>query len=150
HRALAPQSVLVMDPDAAAPRLKVFNWQVGAREAGSTSGATLHVQELVDRQATAYMAPEALHDPKLATEAPDFFSLGAIAFHLFSGRPPGESVAAVHKALAEHHGLRISAVLDGAGPELEELIRWSTDPDVDGRVATAADFLRLLDDVEDE
>ena len=136
HRALAPQSVLVMDPDAEVPRLKVFNWQVGVREAEAASSATVHVQELVDRQATVYMAPEALLDPKAATEASDVFSLGAIAYHLFSGRPPGESPAEVARTLGEHNGLKVSAVLDGAGPELEELIRWSTDPDVDLRVAT--------------
>ncbi len=64
HRALAPQSVLVMDPDAEVPRLKVFNWQVGVREAEAASSATVHVQELVDRQATVYMAPEALLGPE--------------------------------------------------------------------------------------
>ena len=93
HRALAPQSVLVMDPDAEVPRLKVFNWQVGVREAEAASGATVHVEDLVDRQATVYMAPEALLDPKAATEASDVFSLGAIAYHLFAGRPPASSPA---------------------------------------------------------
>ena len=150
HRALAPQSVLVMDPDSPVPRLKVFNWQVGVREAEAASTATVHVRELVDRMATTYMAPEALLDPKGATESADVFSLGAIAYHVFSGRPPGESPAEVARMLAEHGGLKISAVLDGAGPRLEELILRGTDPDVDLRIETAADFLRGLDDVEDE
>ena len=123
HRALAPQSVLVMDPDADVPRLKVFNWQVGVREAEAASSATVHVQELVDRQATVYMAPEALLDPKAATEASDVFSLGAIAYHLFAGRPPGESPAEVARTLGEHkraEGLggarRRRAGAGGAGP----------------------------------
>ncbi len=150
HRALAPQSVLVMDPDAPVPRLKVFNWQVGAREAEAGSSATVHVRELVDRLATAYMAPEALLDPKGATEASDVFSLGAIAYHVFSGRSPGESPAEVARMLEEHGGLLVSAVLDGAGPRLEELILRATDPDVDQRIESAADFLKWLDDVEDE
>jgi len=33
--------------------------------------------------------------------------------------------------LEEHGGLLVSAVLDGAGPRLEELILRATDPDVD-------------------
>ncbi|MFO0954692.1 MAG: BREX system serine/threonine kinase PglW [Isosphaeraceae bacterium] len=150
HRALAPQSVLVIDPDASVPRLKVFNWQVGVREAEAASSATVHVTDLVDRQVTVYMAPEALIDPKAATEASDVFSLGAIAYHVFTGRPPGDTPADVARSLAESRGLRVSAALDGAGPELEEMVRWSTDPDVDMRVESAADFLRLLDDVEEE
>ena len=100
HRALAPQSVLVMDPDADVPRLKVFNWQVGVREAEAASSATVHVEELVDRQATVYMAPEALLRPEAATEASDVFSLGAIAYHLFAWRPPGESPAEVARIAA--------------------------------------------------
>ena len=150
HRALAPQSVLVMDPDADVPRLKVFNWQVGVREAEAASSATVHITELVDRQATVYMAPEALLDPKAATDASDVFSLGAIAYHVFTGRPPGDTPADVARVLGENGGLRVSAALDGAGPELEELVRRSTDPDVDLRVESAVEFLKLLDDVEDE
>ena len=96
------------------------------------------------------MAPEALLDPKAATEASDVFSLGAIAYHVFSGRPPGESPAEVARMLEEHGACKVSAVLDGAGPRLEELIRRSTDPDVDLRIESAADFLKRLDDVEDE
>src|SRR5581483_5324331 len=44
----------------------------------------------------------------------------------------------------------ISSVLDGAGPKLEELIQWSTHPDVLTRIGSVDDFLTLLDDVEDE
>jgi serine/threonine protein kinase len=150
HRALAPQSVLVMDPDAAVPRIKVFNWQVGVRDSETASSATVHVQELVDRQATVYMAPESLFDPRAASEASDVFSLGAIAYHVFSGRPPGESRAEVVRMLEEHRGLMVSAVLDGAGPELEDLIRRSTDPDVELRIDSAAEFLKGLDRIEEE
>ncbi|MBV8268706.1 MAG: BREX system serine/threonine kinase PglW, partial [Planctomycetaceae bacterium] len=150
HRALGPQSVLIMDPDAEVPRLKVFNWQLGVREAESATTATVHVQDLIDRPALVYMAPEALLDPKAVTEAADVFSLGALAFHLFSGRPPAASPAEMGRTLRENRGLKISAVLDGAGHELEELVRWSTDPDVEMRVQTATDFLEYLDHVEDE
>ena len=46
--------------------------------------------------------------------------------------------------------MSISSVLDGAGPKLEELIQWSTHPDVLTRIGSVEDFLTLLDDVEDE
>ena len=40
HRALSPHSVLVLDPEASQPRIQIFNWQTGAREAldSGTSG----------------------------------------------------------------------------------------------------------------
>jgi serine/threonine protein kinase len=149
HRALSPQSVLVMNPEEDAPRIKVFNWQVGVREADSASSATLHVQELVGNLSALYMAPEAMLDPKLASEASDVYSLGAIAFQLFTSRPPGGSPGEVRRMLETNRGLQVSAVVDGVNPELEELTRVSTDPDVDQRIPTAAAFLKWLDEVED-
>ena len=52
--------------------------------------------------------------------------------------------------MREQKGLSISSVLDGAGKKLEELIQWSTHPDVLTRIGSVEDFLTLLDDVEDE
>ena len=46
--------------------------------------------------------------------------------------------------------MTLSSVVDGVGPKLEELIQWSTHPDVLTRIGSVEDFLTLLDDVEDE
>jgi serine/threonine protein kinase len=96
------------------------------------------------------MSPEALSDSRKVTEASDVFSLGAIAFHLFASRPPAGNASELARILREQKGLSISSVLDGAGPKLEELIQWSTHPDVLTRIGTVEDFLSLLDGVEDE
>jgi serine/threonine protein kinase len=150
HRALGPQSVLVTDAASASPRLQVYNWQVGIRETASTSGRLTNVEDLVEAQALVYMPPEAVSDSRKVTEASDVFSLGAIAFHLFASRPPATNPTELAKILREQKGLSISSVLDGAGPKLEELIQWSTHPDVLTRIGSVEDFLTLLDDVEDE
>src|SRR4029077_6409948 len=68
HRALSPQSVLVLEPASPRRRLQIFNWQVGARESGTTTGgkdvtATSHLEQLVEDEATIYLAPEALSTP---------------------------------------------------------------------------------------
>jgi serine/threonine protein kinase len=96
------------------------------------------------------MSPESLSDSRKVTEASDVFSLGAIAFHLFANRPPASNSTELAKLLRDQKGLRISSVLDGAGPKLEELIQWSTHPDVLTRIGSVEDFLTLLGDVEDE
>ncbi|MBN9519354.1 BREX system serine/threonine kinase PglW [bacterium] len=150
HRALCPQSILVTDAAAALPKLQVYNWQVGVREAASTSGRVTNVEDLVEAQALVYMSPEAIADSRKVTEASDVFSLGAIAYHLFANRPPAATPSELAKILREQKGLSVSAVLDGAGPRLEELIQWSTHPDVLTRIGSVEDFLTLLDDVEDE
>jgi serine/threonine protein kinase/predicted transcriptional regulator len=150
HRSLGPQSILVSEAASASPRLQVYNWQVGVRENTSTSGRVTNVEDLVETQSLVYMSPEALSDSRKVTEASDVFSLGAIAFHLFANRPPASNPTELAKTLRYQKGLSISAVLDGAGPKLEELIQWSTHPDVLTRIGSVEDFLTLLADVEDE
>jgi serine/threonine protein kinase len=150
HRALGPQSILVSEAASPSPRLQVFNWQVGVREAASTSGRVTSVEDLVEAHALVYMSPEAISDSRKITEASDVFSLGAIAYHLFASRPPAGNPAELARILREQKGLSISSVLDGAGPKLEEMIQWSTHPDVLTRLGSVEDFLAMLDEVEDE
>ena len=180
HRALCPQSILVgereeggrgrgaegqrgkgdggkRDGEGGGFRVKVFNWQVGYRAEGSTTAhasrvilATSHVDRLVDDGCTAYMAPEVISDDNSVGEHLDVFSLGAIAYHLFSGQPPAANGLELSNKLRETKGLQISSVLNGASPSLQELIQWSTHPDVGVRLDTVGDFLDLLEKVEDE
>jgi serine/threonine protein kinase len=150
HRALGPQSILVTDAEAIIPTLQVYNWQVGVRDTGSTSARVTNVEDLVEAQSLVYMSPETISDPRKVTEASDVFSLGAIAFHLFASRPPAGNLTELSKILRDNKGLTLSSVVDGVGPKLEELIQWSTHPDVLTRIGSVEDFLMLLDDVEDE
>ena len=152
HRALGPQSVLVVTPEGdGRPSVRVHNWQVGVREASNTSSARVtHVEDLVEAQGLVYMAPEALADQRATSPASDVFSLGCLAFHLFAGRPPAGNPAELAAALKEHQGLRLSSVVDGVGPQLEEAVRWATHPDVSNRIGSAGEFLEHLDLIEEE
>lgn len=157
HRALSPQSILVLDADGSRPHIKVFNWQVGYREGASTTGGsrgrvtgTVHVDQLVEDASTAYMAPEALADPEAAGEHLDVFSLGAIAYHLFSGRPPAGNALELSEKLLQSKGLQISSVMNGACESLQHLIQYSTNPDVSHRAESAREFLESLDQVQHE
>ena len=84
------------------------------------------------------------HGPHL-----DVFSLGAIAYHVFSGQPPADSAIDLHGKLRAGPGLRISDVMDGAGRSLQDLIQFSTIPDVSARFSSVDDFLRALNEVEE-
>lgn len=168
HRSLSPQSILILDKgkEAGAPvgrdgfAVKVFNWQVGYRsESNSTSNASLavsatsHVDRLVDDGSTAYMAPEAISGDNNVGEHLDIFSLGAIAYHIFSGSPPAANGLELSNKLRETKGLQISSVLNGASESLQEMIQWSTLPvvaDREGLVSSVDDFLDLLEKVEIE
>jgi serine/threonine protein kinase len=66
---------------------------------------------------------------------------------MFWSRPPAADSTELAGILRERNGFSISSVLDGAGQRLEELIQWSTHPDVLTRIGSVDDFLALLDDV---
>jgi serine/threonine protein kinase len=156
HRSLCPQSILVTAPDSGRPRIKIFNWQVGYRTGSSSSGVsrevsgTSHIDRLVEDASTAYMAPETVADAGSVGEHLDVFSLGAIAYHLFSGVAPAANGLELSNKLRETKGLQISSVLNGAGENLQFLIQYSTHPEVASRIDSVADFLSYLDGVEDD
>ena len=156
HRALSPQSILVVDPEAAQPRVRIFNWQTGAREAldtGTTGPATSGASRLdpfVEETAWVYMAPEAVTERGPEGEQLDVFSLGAIAYHLFSGRPPASSLFELTERLRDEQGLRISSVLDGAGDRLQLLVQYATHPEVTTRLESVREFLEEIERLEDE
>ena len=157
HRALRPQSVLVNLLSTGRFQIKIFNWQLGYREEGSTSSggsriisATYHFDQLIEETATAYMAPETMLLDSGLGEHLDVFSLGAIAYHIFSGQPPAADGLELSNKLRETRGLQISSVLNGASASLQDLVQWSTHADVSLRIDTVGDFLELLEKVEDE
>jgi serine/threonine protein kinase len=157
HRTLSPKSILVVHPDSDRPEVRLFNWQAGRVLAtGSTSGSpasrtsTLHPGQYSEESTLLYLAPESVLDPHGRDPMADVFSLGAIAFHIFSGRPPAANATELNQILNEHKGLPLGAALDGATPRLQELIRKATRPDLLLRTETASDFLVGLDLVEEE
>jgi serine/threonine protein kinase len=155
HRALSPQSILVTGPDTPQPQLKIFNWQAGrivssTSQSAQRSSLTLHFEDWIEEASFVYVAPEAIGNRNLRDEICDIFSLGALAFHIFSGQPPAPNMRELHEILARHQGLPLPAVLDGASPKLEKLILDATHPDTILRTDSAAAFLLQLDAVEDE
>jgi serine/threonine protein kinase len=154
HRALAPQCVLVSAPDKpSSRRCRIISWQTGARAGTSSFGSvagTEHLGDLVDEAAAAYLAPEGLTQPDADAQLLDVFSLGALAYLIFSGQPPAQNRADLVQKLTRGGSLEISAALDGAGGALDELVRDATQADAAERLASVGDLLALLDLVEEE
>ena len=157
HRALSPRAILISNPESPNPQSTIMNWQLGYRQ-GVRGGtiitkdvtATKHLEELADEQTRVFMAPEALADLDNLGEHHDIFSLGAICYQLFTGQAPAESSLALAEKLRTHRGLRVSAVLNGAPESLDQLVQYSTDPDVSDRLDTVEEFIEFLYKVEDE
>lgn len=154
HRALSPRSILASALDQDVPTLQIMNWQAAAREAGTTGGSrqqtlgTAHLEEVIDDPARIYMAPETSQGLATGPQA-DVFSLGAIAYHLFTGQPPAESgMELLGKLRGE--GLRLSAVVDAVPQSLEQLVYRATHATVSLRLASMVEVLGLLDQAERE
>ncbi|MGB8843778.1 MAG: BREX system serine/threonine kinase PglW [Aliidongia sp.] len=155
HRGLAPQNVLVRDPESDKPRLQITNWQVASRSEGSKGSAmmtagTQHVADHLSDPAKAYRAPEASEDSTEGAAQADVFSLGAIAYFIFAGRPPVDHPLDLPARLRQDSGLRLSGAVNGIGSYLEELVRAATAPVVRERLCDAREFLEYLGEAEAE
>lgn len=158
HRALGPQSVLVHDAGSGAIQVHLMNWQTASRNASDSASpntvhrttGTQHVEDYVEDPGMVYLAPETTRADPAHGPSLDVFSLGCIAYHLFTGQPPAESVLDLTEKLRIGQGLRLSDVMDGCGARQQELIQFATCPDVLARYDTVQGFLDDLDRVEDE
>ena len=101
--------------------VKIFDWQTAQRE-GTTDNSTRPTAEdswhpgFGDPQSLLYMAPEAIAGMAFDAQKLDIFSLGTIAYHMFSGHAPATSIEELHQKCRTGHGLRISEVMDGVRP----------------------------------
>ncbi|MBK9978482.1 MAG: BREX system serine/threonine kinase PglW [Gemmatimonadetes bacterium] len=146
HRTLTPSAVLVVDPDGEAPTVKIFNWQVGSLAEGTADGSTLTWHDFIQvglggRDANAvYLAPELRGGGRPDAALLDVFSLGAIAFHILTGRAPAQTPEELLQRIRDGKGLHVASALDGVDQDLDALIQLATDPDLGGR-PSASEFL---------
>ena len=158
HRSLSPQSILVCRDATNRPRVQVFNWQTGARmpsgDASSTAtrnSLSLHAGQLIEDSSQVFIAPEALAGNADGGTELDSFSLGALTYLLFTGKPPASSVTELQQKLKDSlsGGLNISEAMDGAVDSLVEIVRTTANGTASDR-ASVEDFLTALDLIEDE
>jgi serine/threonine protein kinase len=167
HRALSARSVLVTpdrrrgeEPQESAwlrPHLQISDWQAATRgpDSADSSGASVRVSPTsrlgahLELSAEAYLAPE-LSTPDPDPVALDVFGLGTLSYLLLSGEPPAAKRTELLTRLAQENGLRPSAAADSVSEFMDELVQAATAPVPTSRVATAAEFLEMLEVVEDE
>ncbi|TYB40414.1 BREX system serine/threonine kinase PglW [Micromonospora sp. AP08] len=166
HRALSARSVLVTpgpkrrggsEEEAwLVPQLQLSDWQTATRTADSAGGssgdpATLssHAASHIERSAEAYLAPE-LTAPRPDPVAMDVFGLGALAYLILTGQPPAAKRQELLSRIARDNGLLPSSVTDGISEFADELIQAATAPVPAQRLTTVADFVEMLEEVENE
>ena len=157
HRALSPQSIFVLLDKAGQPRVQIYNWHTGSRLAdGSFSGlanltGSLHAAQLLEDPTRAFLAPETLIPGEEPSEAMDVFSLGALAYFLFSGQPPARDAAELEAKLkaSPSRSLDLRGICDGVSESIATLVRESTRAGVMERYSLD-DFLAHLELILEE
>lgn len=153
HRALSPQSIYVIKKEDGRLVVKVGNWSTASRHLDTeTRQLTVisHLSCLIQEEASPYLALEAHSLAEADAIYLDIFSLGAIAYLLFTGKPPAQNGLELQDKLSRGTGLQITDELNGAGQELQDLIQYATHPDVGVRIGTVDDFIEYMNLVEDE
>jgi serine/threonine protein kinase len=90
HRNLSPASVLVRE-DNGVITVRLHRFQSSTWIEHSSQG-TRHVDELAHGLDRLYQAPEVLSDPQKAIAESDVFSVGCLAWLLFTGQPPAPTI----------------------------------------------------------
>lgn len=157
HRGLSPQAIIVIpDEPGRDPRVQISSWNLGFMDGGTASNATrtrfstsLHAGQFVEDDATVFFAPEAVSGQNIEGEELDSFSLGALAYYLFSGKLPADSVLDLDRKLSQKSYLDLCAVQNGVVPALEKLIRHTACSERSLRYSPE-EVLELIDEVWDE
>ena len=142
HGALSPEAVLVRrKPEDNSIETRLFNFQLGV---GTEVEATTHWSALASEPWAIYQAPELRQDPTARTPQSDVFSLGALAYFVFTGQAPGADYVEVARRLAEERHLDPRAVDDGMQEELANLIAFATELSPISRADDADEWLEML------
>ncbi|WP_163139445.1 MULTISPECIES: BREX system serine/threonine kinase PglW [Arhodomonas] len=156
HRALSPESILVYRDKQRGLALKLFDWQSARQGTGTDGGTRLSISETSapaywgENQSEAFIAPEAIVGAGYDDQRMDVFSLGCLAFFLFSETPPADGAEGLRAKLETGDGLRLSDVMDAAPSALDDLICEATRPEAMDRLSGVDEFLQELEGVEEE
>ena len=148
HGGLSPEAVLVRrnpheggEGDGGTLQTRLFNFQLGGSEEAS---ATVHRTSLVSNTAGVYQAPELATDPGATSPLTDAFSLGALAYFVFTGQAPAANGVELLQKLHRDGALDPSAVVDDLPEPVIELIGQATSTDSTNRFDNTVDFVELL------
>src|SRR5690606_16704595 len=128
HRNLSPASVLVRHEKDGALSVRLHRFQTSTWVEHSSQG-TRHISDLAHDLDRLYQAPEVLSDPQKAIAESDVFSVGCLAWLIFTGQPPAPTLLERDERLraSPDEGLCPSSVR-GDLAALDEGIAFATRP----------------------
>lgn len=141
HGGVSPSAILVRRGPEGKPETRLFNFQLGGADGVDP---TSHRSNLGDDQVPLYQAPELRKGLAPPDPCTDLFSLGAVAYLVFTGQPPGTTLADIDARLAADHHLDPRAVSDALPRDVIDLIAGATQTSVAARFDDATVWIELL------
>jgi serine/threonine protein kinase len=137
HRDVSPQNVLVSNKGVA----KLIDFGIAKardRIAGDTNAGQV-------KGKIRYMAPEQAIGGAIDRRA-DLWAVGAILYHLISGKPPYDGENDVQALMVLTSGRPPVPLPPGTHPAIVALVKRALTADVDNRFSTAAEMQQALED----
>lgn len=142
HGGLSPAAVLVRRAEpTGAIEIRLFNFQLGSSQSVE---ATSHWSQLATDAWAVYQAPELRRDPTQRTIEADMFSLGAIAYLVITGQPPGATIAEVEARMKARRCLDPRDVSNDVPPDVADAIAMATEEVLAARANDVAEWIDLL------
>ncbi len=141
HRDLKPANVFLQrEADGGGEIVKVLDFGVSKRreDAALTTAGPVG--------SPAYMSPEQASDEGIIGPRSDLWSLGVILFEMLAGRRPFSSITP-YRVLTEVISAPIPSIAEavpGLSPAVVDAVERCLTRDVDARVASAEELIRLL------
>jgi serine/threonine-protein kinase len=134
HRDLKPENILISQEG----RIKIADFGLAK---GPLLGATMTAESSVILGSVSYLSPEQVQRG-VADSRSDIYSIGITAFELFTGKKPFEGEAPIQIAYMHVNNRvpKISSVVAGIPPQLDDLIYRATSSDPDERPRDATVF----------
>ena len=122
HRDLKPQNVFLVDVKGSRPLVKLLDFGL-VKLMGTDDSNTQRTRAGALLGTPAYMSPEQARGYGIDTRT-DIYSLGIMAFEMFTGQLPFDGNSAMELVIAhmQQPPPRPSAVAPGLAPELEQLV----------------------------
>lgn len=143
HGGLCPEAVLVRRREGKL-EAKLYNFLLGSSDDFSPTQHRTALAELMAQPGRLYQAPELDHDPTLASPSTDTFSLGALAYRLFTHEAPAATPVELSQKLQRDQSLDPLAVRDDLPAGLAEAITEATR--LENRIDSPLDLIELLVD----
>ena len=108
-----------------------------------SAAATTHWSALTSSPGVLYQAPELFEGEPRSVRA-DVYSLGAVAYYLFSERPPGENIIEIREKLARDQALDVRVVDASVPRAIADGIDLATQVSLTNRADDASEWLELV------